>query len=104
MALTNFRLPLALLVITALLLMLKLFTAIIMLPDDPASFLIFRFSPSLENYLSGFPAGIKYTVLLADENGVIGEPFYQLLVRYLWWLFAAVALLVVLARKPWQKG
>ncbi|WGL16195.1 hypothetical protein PVT68_15655 [Microbulbifer bruguierae] len=58
MALTNLKLPLALLVITVLLLLLKLFTAIIMLPDDPASFLIFRFSPSLENYLSGFPEGM----------------------------------------------
>lgn len=103
MALTNLKLPLALLVITVLLLLLKLFTAIIMLPDDPASFLIFRFSPSLENYLSGFPEGVQYTVLLADENGVIGEPFYQLVVRYLWWLFATVALVVLLARKPWQQ-
>lgn len=95
----SLKVLLTLAILAAVLLVIKLFTAIIVLPDDPASFLVFRFSPSLENYITGFPEGGQYTVLLADENGVIGEEFYLLLVRYLWWLVAALVLLVLLARR-----
>lgn len=99
MALQNLKIPLALVAFAAVLLVVKLFTAIIVLPDDPASFLVFRFSPSLENYITGFPEGGQYTVLLADENGVIGEEFYLLLVRYMWWPVAALAVFVFIVRR-----
>ncbi len=66
---------------------IKLFTAVIILKDDPSNFLVLKISPSLNSQLSlSLVDEEKYITLFSDENGFIGEKLYYLITFYLWWL------------------
>ncbi len=65
----------------------KLFTAVILLINDPTNFLVLKTSPSLDSQLSlSLVDEKKYVILFSDENGFIGEKFYYLVISYLWWM------------------
>jgi len=80
----------------------KLFTAVIILKDDPSNFLVLKLSPSLDSQLSlSLVDEKKYIILFSDENGFVGEKLYYLVTSYLWWLIPvfAVLFIVVTSRK-----
>ncbi|WP_444930658.1 hypothetical protein ACJJIF_02445 [Microbulbifer sp. SSSA002] len=87
MASLNPRIAISVIVISILLLLIKLFTTVIILADDPTSFLVLRFEPSLESkiLLSSIDTD-EYVVLLSDENGFIGQNIYTIVTSYLWWI------------------
>ncbi|MCP4322392.1 MAG: hypothetical protein GY951_05735 [Psychromonas sp.] len=79
--------------------LIKLFTSVVALHDDPSVFFVIRIVPSLENYLVANSEELSnYMVLALDENGLIGESFYELLTGYLWWLFLGVLVIDFLIR------
>lgn len=66
---------------------IKLFTAVIILKDDPSNFLVLKISPSLDSQLSlSLVDKENYIILFSDENGFLGENLYYLVTSYLWWL------------------
>jgi len=87
MALSSRKYIITLLVITIILLIIKFFTMIISLQDDPAKFLVFQVTPSFDNkvLLDSFDNS-KHMIILSDENGIVGEGTYNFITRYLWWL------------------
>ncbi|MDG9666272.1 hypothetical protein ONV78_00910 [Hahella sp. CR1] len=82
----------SLLAIAVFLAVIKVFTAVIFLADDPSVFLVVGF-PLFSNELLIQPEQLnRYYVLLADENGFVGEHIYYLIVNYAWWLTMLSAL------------
>ncbi|MCF6336327.1 MAG: hypothetical protein L3J84_00035 [Gammaproteobacteria bacterium] len=86
--------------------MTKLFTAVIILKDDPSVFLVLKLSPSLDSQLSlSLVDEKKYITLFSDENGFIGESLYYLVAFYLWWLMPVfmVFFIFVFSRKKHEQ-
>lgn len=93
MALQNLRARIILILITILLLIIKLFTAVIILSDDPTNFLVFRLSPSFNNDIIASSINTnEYIILMTDENGFIGDGIYYFITQYLWWWVSIPAL------------
>lgn len=61
---------------------LKFFTAIVTFSDDPYSFFVFKKVPSIINkiVIDSDEAFRNYFVLMSDENKLIGQDTYYLLV------------------------
>lgn len=87
MALSNHKVFCAFLFFAIILLLIKCFTAIIILKDDPTSFLIFQYSPTIENYFVKETIDENaYSIIASDENGLMGESAYRFITQYLWWI------------------
>lgn len=76
----------------------KLWTYEYFFTDDPTSGIALRSVPSFENRgeLGRSPSGARDRVLVADENGFVGEGFYRFIVRG-GWLAPPILTLVCLA-------
>ncbi len=86
--------------LSVLFIAVKLFSAVILLKDDPTNFLILRSTPALDNQLVlDSIRNQNYLVLLSDENGFVGQSFYSFLVTILWWLFPLVTVAYALILK-----
>ncbi len=86
MVFQNLSIKLILGLLSAAFIIAKLFSAVVFLGDDPTVFLIYRLSPSLDNtILLSTMEYDKYSIILSDENGFVGESIYYLIVNYLWW-------------------
>jgi len=73
--------------ITIILLIIKFFTAIVILKDDPSNFLVFYATPSFKNQLLlNSINDNKHIIIMSDENGIVGEGVYYFITKYLWWL------------------
>lgn len=76
---------------------IKLCTYVVILPDDPTTILYLRSTPSITNKIfiqegQKLPSDI---ILIADENGFIGQSLYYLIVNFLWILVPAIFLLLL---------
>ena len=86
----NHKIFVALSLLSALLVIIKLFTAIVMLEEGPTIFLVFRYTPSFETILKlksfySIESNNLY-VLMLGENGFIGEGLHYLITKFLWWI------------------
>ncbi len=96
MALQNLKVNVFLMSVTALLFVIKLFTAVITLNDDPTNFLVFSLTPSFSNDIFMPSINIdQYFILISDENGFVGDSIYYFLTQYLWWIMLTVTFFVV---------
>jgi len=78
--------------VTFMSVLIKLFTSIIILPDDASTLLVLRFIPSFSNFsvtndLSGT------IVLILDENELLGQSLYELITHYIWWISLIILVL-----------
>ncbi len=74
-------------------LIIKFFTAIVVLKDDPTNFLVFQTIPSFKNEL--FLNSINenhHMIIMSDENGIIGEDIYYFITHYFWWIIVMFTL------------
>jgi len=79
----------------------KLFTAVILLIDDPTNFLVLKTSPSLDSQLSlSLVDEKKYIILFSDENGFIGKKLYYLVISYLWWIMPMFTMFFIFFVSP----
>lgn len=94
MDLRNHRVKIFFIIFVFIFLAFKLFTTEVRLTDDPASILVLRSFPSLENSIILLnPENLKdYHVLIFDENGFVGQEVYHFITRYLWWLYPLLGL------------
>jgi len=97
MAYQNPKIKHMLMMVAIFFIITKLFTAVIILKDDPSNFLVLKLSPSLDSQLSlSLVDEKKYITLFSDENGFIGEKLYYLVTSYLWWLMPVFSVLFIL--------
>ena len=101
----NLKISAFLILFSLCLLLIKLFTLSVSLPDDATSLLILKFSPSFgNNYIvTSLEAIDNHIILLSDENGFVGEFLYDFITRYLWWIFfsiSALQIIAVIRKKP----
>lgn len=69
--------------ICVFLLLIKLFTATVALKDDPTKIFVIKHIPSLTNQMTLQEIDSnKFIVLFTDENSILGEKIYYLLVAY----------------------
>jgi len=81
------KIKVSLITVSSFLLIIKLFTAVIILKDDPTKFFVFSMSPSLKNQIKvSRIENINHLVLFSDENEFVGEGLYFFVTQYLWWL------------------
>lgn len=80
----------------------RLFTAEVILPDDPTTMLVLRGAPSLESRLRELPQSA--VVLLADENGFVGEGAWRWVTAIGWILLPAAWIAVEAASRIRQRG
>lgn len=91
------KLKYILITISVVFILVKLFTAVIILKDDPTNFMVLKLYPSLENEFRLFSVDeINAIILLSDENGIAGENFYFLIAAYLWWIMPIVTIFLVI--------
>ena len=84
---------------------IKFFTAIVVLKDDPSSFLVFRTIPSFENKLVlNSISEDKHKVIMSDENGIIGQSIYYLITKYLWWIVALFGFFILYLNRTKSKA
>lgn len=88
------------LIVTIMLVLIKMFTSIIRLSDDPVNFLVIRLYPSFSNetLLNSHDFG-EYVILFSDENGLIGDSIYFFITGYLWWLMLIFSIVFVSVKK-----
>jgi len=83
----NPKIKYMLIIVAIFFIITKLFTAVILLIDDPTNLLVLKTSPSLDSQLSlSLVDEKKYIIVFSDENSFIGEKLYYLVVYYLWWI------------------
>ncbi|CCN70378.1 exported hypothetical protein [Vibrio nigripulchritudo SFn118] len=78
------RKSILIILVSTLIFTLKIFTAIVEFKDDPYTLFVFKHSPSFESnlVLSERLDLTKYTVITSDENGIIGQDFYEMIMNY----------------------
>lgn len=77
---------------------LRFFTATVTYSDDPTHQWVLRSSPGWNNDLRDLSG--PYTVLRSDENGMLGQGWYDAYVSYGWLICALVAIALIL----WSAG
>lgn len=90
MALQNHKLFFFILIFIGLILsLLKLCTGVVTYEDDPTSFFVIKKLPSLASHvvLTGGQSLDDFTIILVDENGLIGEDIYYFLVTHFIWIY-----------------
>lgn len=82
---------------------IKLFSAVVLLKDDPTNFLVLRLTPALENQLILDSIQTQdYRILFSDENGFVGQSVYTIIVTLLWWVLPLVTGAYVLLGKRYS--
>lgn len=82
----NHKNGIVLIVLSVVFIVIKLFTAVVILADDPTNYLIFRVVPAMDSQLSlSSIEHMKHLILISDENGFIGDNIYYFITSYLWW-------------------
>jgi hypothetical protein len=94
MVLRNPKTVISLSVAAIVALLIKFFTAVVLLNDDPTNFLVMRMIPSLTTDIT-LPSldTEKFIILLSDENGFVGDSIYYLITHYMWWLLPTLVLI-----------
>ncbi len=96
MAYLSPKIRIFLITISIVFLIIKLFTAVVILKDDPTKFVVFKIVPSLNNeLLLSSIENTKHIILFSDENGFIGDEFYYFITNYLWWVVLALTITYV---------
>lgn len=89
--------------IAALLLSLKIMTAVVLFSDDPTTLLVVKSSLSWSNLMQDAQPSQYWLVLVSDENGFVGLTLYQLLVDYAGPVTLALVLLsAILGLSSWR--
>jgi hypothetical protein len=82
-------------------LVLKAFTHVVVLPDDPTVIFVVCSEPVWDVVVSDVPMPCK--ALMVDENGFIGEALYRGLTNSYWLGGLFLVLVVMLIKKRVQK-
>lgn len=93
----------ALVIIPAFCIWIKLYTTEVMFEDGPAILVIVKENPSLENrrIVTWDPSVENASRIISDENEYIGMSVYAAIVSWLWMILPFLTVIFFLGRKIW---